>query len=218
MLNHTPLPSFTLKPAVIAHTLPAITFRQVSPNPMAVPKPILLHLNRRPQRTFSQKLVWFKTSFFEKLKVKLHWWWPLTWLYGLYLIIIPNEREFYELQVVKNCGWLSTKALAEIWLKIDFLAGSNYEGIQHIMLKLTVGECLKREYVRTKFRQNPWGSCFFFVLIWHGMTHICLPWMVQILLRGEILIILTPTCTLRKWGTAWNATTLWEALLFECLW
>ena len=80
-------------------------------------------------------------------------------------IIIPNEREFYELQVVKivdqkvNCaqsyGWLSAKGLAEIWLKIDFLAGSNFEAIQHITLKLTVDECLKRDYVRTKFRQNP---------------------------------------------------------------
>ena len=38
---------------------------------------------------------------------------------------------------------------------IDFLAGSNFEAIQHIMLKLTVGEYLKRDYVRTKFRQNP---------------------------------------------------------------
>ena len=37
--------------------LTAVTFRQVSPNPMAVPKPILLHLKRRPQRTFSQKLI-----------------------------------------------------------------------------------------------------------------------------------------------------------------
>ena len=58
-----------------------------------------------------------------------------------------------------NCaqhyGWLSTKGLAEIWLKIDFLAGSNSEVIQHIILKLTVGECLKRDYVRTNFRQNP---------------------------------------------------------------
>ena len=50
------------------------------------------------------------------------------------------------------------KGLAEIWLKIDFLAGSNSElseSIQHIMLKLTVGKCLKRDYVRTKFCQNP---------------------------------------------------------------
>ena len=39
--------------------------------------------------------------------------------------------------------------------KIDFLAGSNSEAIQHIMLKLTMGECLKRHYVRTKFHQNP---------------------------------------------------------------
>ena len=38
--------------------------------------------------------------------------------------------------------------------KIDFLAGSNSKVVQHIMLKLTVGECLKRDYVRTKFCQN----------------------------------------------------------------
>ena len=37
--------------------LTAITFHQVSPNPMAVQKPILLHLKRRPQTTFSQKLI-----------------------------------------------------------------------------------------------------------------------------------------------------------------
>ena len=36
--------------------LTAITFSQVSPNPMAVPIPILLHLKRRPKRIFSQKL------------------------------------------------------------------------------------------------------------------------------------------------------------------
>ena len=60
------------------HISPAITFHQVSPNPMAVPKSILLHLKRRPQRTFSQKLIWIKTTFFEKPKVKVHWWWPLT--------------------------------------------------------------------------------------------------------------------------------------------
>ena len=37
--------------------LTAITFYQVSPNPMAIPKPILLHLKRSPQRTFSQKSI-----------------------------------------------------------------------------------------------------------------------------------------------------------------
>ena len=78
----------------------------------------------------------------------------------MYLIIIPNEREFYELQVLKivdqkvnsaqSYGWLSAKGLAEIRLKIDFLAGSNSEVIQHITLKLT-GKCLKRDYVTTKF-------------------------------------------------------------------
>ena len=60
-------------------------------------------------------------------------------------------------QKVKLCSklWLSAKGLAENWLNIDFLAGSNAEAIQYITLKLTVGECLKRDYVRTKFRQNP---------------------------------------------------------------
>ena len=58
-------------------------------------------------------------------------------------------------QKVCLCSKLCAKRLAEIWLKVDFLAGSNYEAIQHITLKLTVGECFKRDYVRTKFRQNP---------------------------------------------------------------
>ena len=67
-------------------------------------------------------------------------------------------KEFYKLQVVKivdqkvNCA--QSYGLAEIWLKTDFLAGSNSEAIQHITLKLTVGECLKRDNVRTKFCQN----------------------------------------------------------------
>ena len=52
--------------------------------------------------------------------------------------------------------------------KIDFLAGSNSEAIQHIMLKLTMGECLNRHYVRTKFRPNPRGSGIFCVdLTWN---------------------------------------------------
>ena len=38
----------------------------------------------------------------------------------------------------QSYSWLSTKGLAEIRLKIDFLAGSNYEAIQHKTLKLTV--------------------------------------------------------------------------------
>jgi len=71
---------------------------------------------------------------------------------------------------VQSYGWLSAKGLAEIWLKSDFLAGSNSKAMQHITLKLTVGEYLKRDYVSTKFRQNPLGVMFFFVLIWHGMT------------------------------------------------
>ena len=57
------------------------------------------------------------------------------------------------------------------------------------MLKLTVGEWLKRAYVRTKFCQNPWGSCFFFVLIWHEMTLLlyCPKWrcaVVRVALRA----------------------------------
>ena len=50
--------------------------------------------------------------------------------------------------------------------KIDFLAGSNSEAIQHITLKLAMGEYLNRHYVRTKFHPNPRGSGFFFVLEW----------------------------------------------------
>ena len=77
-----------------------------------------MHL-QRSQRTFSQKLIWIKTAFFEKPKVKVHCddLWPK--LYGIYLIIIPNEREFYKLQVDQkvNCaqsyGRLSAKGLAE---------------------------------------------------------------------------------------------------------
>ena len=42
--------------------LTAITFCQVSPNPMAVPKPILLHLKGRPQ---SKKIIQIKTFIFE---------------------------------------------------------------------------------------------------------------------------------------------------------
>ena len=48
-----------------------------------------------------------------------------------------------------NCaqsyGCLSVKGLANIWLKIDFLAGSKSEAIT---LKLTVGECLQRDYMQ----------------------------------------------------------------------
>ena len=52
--------------------LTAIISCQVSLNPMAVPKPISLHLKGRPQRTFSKKLTQIKTSAFERAKVKVH--------------------------------------------------------------------------------------------------------------------------------------------------
>ena len=52
--------------------------------------------------------------------------------------------------------------------KLTFWPGSNSEAIQHIMLKLTMGECLNRHYVRTKFRPNPRGQVFFCVdLTWN---------------------------------------------------
>ena len=44
-----------------ASLLTAITFRQVSLNPMAVPKPILLHL-KRSQRTIIQNLIQIKNK------------------------------------------------------------------------------------------------------------------------------------------------------------
>ena len=50
------------------------------------------------------------------------------------------------------------------------------------------------------------------------VTHICLPLMVQISLRGDILTtILTPTCILKCKAQLGNATTLREALIVECL-
>ena len=46
------------------------------------------------------------------------------------------------------------------------MAGSNSEAIQHITLKLTMTECPKRHYVRTKIR----GVSFFFCvdLTWNN--------------------------------------------------
>ena len=46
--------------------LTAITFCQVSPNPVAVPKPILLHSKRRPQRTFSKNCFEQNICFWER--------------------------------------------------------------------------------------------------------------------------------------------------------
>ena len=49
-----------------------------------------------------------------------------------------------------------------------FLAALTLKPYNIIMLKLTMGECLKRCYVRTKFRPNPWGSGIFWVdLTWN---------------------------------------------------
>ena len=48
-----------------------------------------------------------------------------------------------------------------IWLALT-------EAIQHIMLKLTMDECLNRHYVRTKLRPNLRGQVFFCVdLTWN---------------------------------------------------
>ena len=76
---------------------------QVSPNLMAVPKPILLHLKRKPRRTYSKKLTHIKTSIFES-KGQSTLVMTFAELYGIYLIIIANEREFYELQVIQIVG------------------------------------------------------------------------------------------------------------------
>ena len=68
---------------------------------------------------------------------------------------------FYELQVVPIVGHKVIRAQSYVprrkpnLAKKQLLAGSNSEAIQHIMLKLTMDECLNRHYVRTKFRPNP---------------------------------------------------------------
>ena len=49
---------------------------------------------------------------------------------------------------------------------MNFLAGSNSEASQHITLKMIMGECLKRHHVRTRFYQNPCGSCSFLFDLW----------------------------------------------------
>ena len=142
---------------------------------MAVPKPILLHLKRRPQRTFSQKLIWIKTSFFEKTKVKVHWWWPLT---RPLLDILDNYTKWKRiLQATsgENCrskgcaqsyGWLSAKGLAEIWLKIDFLTS---EAIQH-NAETDCGWMSQQRLCKNQVLSKSVRVMFFFVLVWHGMT------------------------------------------------
>ena len=43
-------------------------------------------------------------------------------------------------------------------LTFKILAGCNSEAIQHIIVKLTLGECLKRHYVRTKCVDLTWND------------------------------------------------------------
>ena len=80
--------------------LTAITFCHVSPNPMAVPELFLQDLKKRT-KTFRKKLGKIKMFVFEIAKVikcsndDLG-----PELYGIYILIISNERKFYELQVV----------------------------------------------------------------------------------------------------------------------
>ena len=91
-----------------------------------------------------------------------------------------------------------------------------------------MGECLKRDYVRTKFCQNQWGSCFYFVLIWHGMTHVSMflrqlcmsistawrfnghmtvsPSCMHICLRTQCLILTFQS------ATVWGACIMWMSL------
>ena len=66
--------------------------------------------------------------------------------------------------------------------KFRFLAGSNSETIQYIMLKLTMSECLNRHYVRT----NPWGSGLFLCvdLMWNG--NIMVAWFCHIRWRRRV--------------------------------
>ena len=53
-------------------------------------------LKKRPQRTLSKKLIQIKTPFLREQRSK----YTSDARYGIYLIMIPNEREFYELQVL----------------------------------------------------------------------------------------------------------------------
>ena len=88
--------------------LTAITFCQVPPNPMAIPKPILLDLKRRPQRTFRFKS---KHQFMREQRSKYT---RMTFDPNL-MVIIPNEREVYELQLVQIVGYNVTHAQSYGW-------------------------------------------------------------------------------------------------------
>ena len=76
--------------------LTASTFCQVSPNPVAVPKPILLHLKWEVPNKHSDQNVFLRE---KRSKYSTDDLWPE--LYGIYLTNIPNEREIYELQVTQ---------------------------------------------------------------------------------------------------------------------
>ena len=74
---------------------------------------------------------------------------------------------FLRLSIADVYSRLEPSLLWELEL-YNWLAGSNSEAIQCIMLKLTMGECLNRRYVRTRFHPNPRGSGIFCVdLTWN---------------------------------------------------
>ena len=102
--------------SLITYTSPltAITFYQVSPNPIAVPKPISLHVKTRLQRIFSKKtdsnqneskgqstlVMTFETNFTSCMKV---------------VQIVRHEVDH-----AQSIIWLSTKGWIKIWWKLTF--------------------------------------------------------------------------------------------------
>ena len=63
---------YILEGIAIDYLVTMATTTWSSRNPMSVPKPILLHLKRRPQRTFIKKWMQIKTSVFKGAMVKVH--------------------------------------------------------------------------------------------------------------------------------------------------
>ena len=134
------------------------------------PKPILLHLKRKPQRSFNQKFSQIKTFSFERTKVKLHNWWLLTQTLWDILDTYTKWKSDSWATSGGNCrswGWSCSK----LWL-IKYqgisrnLAGSNSEVIQCIMLKLIMSQ---ETLCKNELRPNRWRSGIF-MFIWHGMT------------------------------------------------
>ena len=96
--------------------------------------------------TFCQN---FKTSIFERGKVKYTSdnLWPK--LYGLYLIIIPNEREFHELQVVhvveNYVSWSKGASRSSLSLGVrplkNWKGGSSSETKAHLGTTFPLSPC-----------------------------------------------------------------------------